>query len=206
MLSGFMRLLYALNKKKFTNLEVLRQQFESDQPCIIVAWHNRNIVGPLGYLAHRPPGRVFSPLASSSRDGSLAAAAMDNFGVQCIRGSSSRGGAQALREMVRAARNGQDLGITPDGPRGPKYKVQAGVIAAARLTGLPIVPMTYQASRRKVLGSWDAMIVPKPFGTLHYVYGEPMKVPRHADDATQESLRLQLETELLRINDVASQF
>lgn len=205
-LSGLMRFIHATNRKSYSNLEVLRRQFDSDQPCIIVAWHNRNILGPFGYLSQRPKGRVFSPLASASRDGSLAAAAMDNLGVQCIRGSSSRGGAQALREMLRAVKKGHDLGITPDGPRGPKYKVQAGVIAAARLTGVPVIPMTYQASRKKELGSWDAMIVPYPFGHLHYVYGEPLSVPRNASEQELEDLRLQLEQEMLRINQLAGQF
>ena len=199
-LSGLMRFLHASSRKRYDGLEVLQAQFSSGQPCIIVAWHNRNILGPFGYLAHRPRGRIFSPLASASRDGSLAAAAMDNLGVQCIRGSSSRGGAQALREMLRAVKKGHDLGITPDGPRGPKYKVQPGVIAAARLTGIPIIPMTYQAARKKELGSWDAMIVPHPFTRLQYVYGAPFTVPREASETELEALRLQLENELLRIN------
>ena len=202
-LAALMRFLHATNRKRYSNIQVLQQQFDRQTPCIIVAWHNRNILGPFGYLAHRPKGRIFSPLASASRDGSLAAAAMDNLGVQCIRGSSSRGGAQALRDMLRAAKKGHDLGITPDGPRGPKYKVQAGVIAAARLTGLPIIPMTYQASRKKELASWDAMIVPYPFGTLQYVYGQPIRVPRDADEEQTEILRAQLEQELMRINDEA---
>lgn len=198
-----MRFIHATSRKRYSNLEVLQAQFDKGAPCIIVAWHNRNILGPFAYLTHRPKGRVFSPLASASRDGSLAAAAMDNLGVQCIRGSSSRGGAQALREMLRAVKKGHDLGITPDGPRGPKYKVQAGVIAAARLTGVPIIPMTYQASRKKELGSWDAMIVPYPFGILQYVYGHPMRVPRDASPEELEDLRLQLEQEMLRINQQA---
>ncbi|RZO85622.1 MAG: DUF374 domain-containing protein [Oceanococcus sp.] len=206
LMSGLMRFIHATSRKRYTNLAVLKAQFDSGKPCIIVAWHNRNILGPFGYLAHRPPGRVFSPLASASRDGSLAAAAMDNLGVECIRGSSSRGGAQALREMLRAAKRGHDLGITPDGPRGPKYKVQAGVIAAARLTGAPIIPMTYQARRRKELSSWDAMIVPYPFGQLHYVYGDPIQVPRDADEAECERLRLQVEQALMRIGELAEQF
>ncbi len=206
LMSGLMRLIHATSRKRYTNLEVLKAQFDSAQPCIIVAWHNRNILGPFGYLAHRPPGRVFSPLASASRDGSLAAAAMENLGVECIRGSSSRGGAKALREMLRAVKRGHDLGITPDGPRGPKYKVQSGVIAAARLTGIPIIPMTYQASRRKELGSWDAMIVPYPFGQLHYVYGAPIHVPRDADEGACERLRQQVEDELMRIGEVAARF
>ncbi len=206
MLSGLMRFIHATCRKSYSNLEVLQAQFDSGHPCIIVAWHNRNILGPFGYLRHRPRGRVFSPLASASRDGSLAAAAMENLGVQCIRGSSSRGGAQALREMLRAVKKGHDLGITPDGPRGPKYEVQAGVIAAARLTGIPIIPMTYQASRRKELGSWDAMIVPYPFGHLHYVYGQPMRVPRDASEEALETLRLNLQQEMLRINAVAAEF
>ena len=205
-LASLMRFIHATSRKRFTNAGVLRDQLASDEPCIVAAWHNRNILAAFGYLAHRQPGRAWRPLASASRDGSLAAATMARLGVHCIRGSSSRGGARALREMLRAVKQGDDLGITPDGPRGPKYVVQEGVITTARLTGLPIIPMSYQARHRKELSSWDAMIVPRPFTTLHYVYGEPIRVPRNADAAEQEALRARLEAELMRIGEIAGQF
>ncbi len=202
LLAALIRFIYLTSRKRFTNVDVLLAQLDSGKPCILVSWHNRNILGAYGYLAHRRPGRAFRPLASASRDGSLAAACMEKLGVQCIRGSSSRGGSQALRQMLRAVKNGDDVGITPDGPRGPKYRVQAGVIAAARMTGAPIIAMTYQARRKKILASWDAMIVPFPFNHLHFAYGEPICVPRDASAAQLEELRLRVEGEMMRIVDL----
>lgn len=198
-MSWLMRFTFFTSRKRYTNLEVLQTHFDSGTPFILVSWHNRNILAPFGYLAHRRKNRSFVPLASASKDGSIAAAAMHFLGVECIRGSSSRGGSAALRQMLRAAKAGQDLGITPDGPRGPKYRLQAGVITTARMTGLPIVAMSYQARRKKILKSWDAMIVPYPFNRLHYAYGEPIRVPRDADAAEMERCRVAAEQELMRM-------
>ncbi|WP_420464719.1 lysophospholipid acyltransferase family protein [Panacagrimonas sp.] len=198
-LAQVMRLIYFTSRKTFTNLATLHRHLDNDQPFILVSWHNRNILACFGYLAHARRGRRFRPLASASRDGSLAAAAMRSLGVECIRGSSSQGGSKALRQMLRAVKHGHDLGITPDGPRGPKYVVQAGVVTTARLTGIPIIPMAYQAQRRKILRSWDSMIVPYPFNRLHFAYGEPIHVGKHADEAELERCRQAVERELMRL-------
>lgn len=201
LLSAFMRFIFVTSRKRYTNLEALWYQFEIGEPFILVSWHNRNILASFGYLAHKRPDRTFAPLASASRDGTLAAMAMHYLGVDCIRGSSSKGGSKALRKMLRTVKIGNDLGITPDGPRGPKYVVQPGVISTARMTGIPIIPMAYQARRKKILGSWDAMIVPYPFNKLEYAYGDPIRVPKSASEADQEALRAQVESELMRLVD-----
>lgn len=199
LLALVMRVIFHTSRKTYTNLRVLDRHLDAGKPFILVSWHNRNILACFGYLAHQRANRRFIPLASASRDGSLAAAAMQSLGVECIRGSSSRGGSKALRQMLRAVKAGNDLGITPDGPRGPRYKVQIGVITTARMTGVPIIPMAYQAREKKILDSWDAMIVPYPFNHLHYAYGEPLLVPREADDDEMERLRVQLEDEMMRV-------
>lgn len=200
LLAALMRLLFITGRKRYIGLEHLLRQFDQGEPFILVAWHNRNILAPFAYFGHRPQGRLFRPLASASRDGTLAATAMGYLGAECIRGSSSRGGSAALREMLRAARQGCDLGITPDGPRGPVYVVQPGVVAAARMTGLPIIPMSYQARRRKTLRSWDRMIVPAPFTRLVFAYGEPIRVARDVDDAGLEQARQAVEEALLALD------
>lgn len=196
-LAWVMRLIFFTSRKRYTNLQALRGQLDSGQPFILVSWHNRNILASFGYTAHSRTPRRFSPLASASRDGTLAAMAMRALGVECIRGSSSAGGAAALRQMLKAVKSGQDLGITPDGPRGPKYVVQAGVVTTARLAGVPIIPMAWQARRRKELRSWDAMIVPYPFNRLHFAYGDPIRIPRDADAEALEQGRLQVEQALM---------
>jgi lysophospholipid acyltransferase (LPLAT)-like uncharacterized protein len=201
LLAALMRGLFRSGRRRYLGLAHLQQQFERGEPFILVAWHNRNILAPFAYLAHRPAGRVFRPLASASRDGTLAATAMHYLGAECIRGSSSRGGSAALREMLRAAKQGCDLGITPDGPRGPVHVVQPGVVAAARMTGLPIIPMSYQARRRKTLNSWDRMIVPAPFTRLVFAYGAPIRVTREAGETELEAARLAVEQALLALDE-----
>ena len=206
LLSLIMRFLFYTSRRRYVDRQNLVRFFESKQPVIVVSWHNRNILGCFAYLSLCPRGRRFFPMASASRDGSYATHAMKHLGVTCVRGSSSRGGSKALRQMLRLVRQGHDLGITPDGPRGPKYRVQEGVIATAKLTGIPIVPMCYSAKRKKILNSWDGMIVPYPFTTLRFVYGEPVFVPRDCPPEDVERFRRMVEEEMMRILAVSETF
>ncbi len=114
------------------------------QPVIIAFWHGRQLMMPLAYR-----GQSASILISQHRDGEMIASIMQKFGFGAVRGSSSRGGMNALRNLIRAGRQGQDLVVTPDGPRGPACHVQMGVIALAKLTGFPIVPLTFACSKKK---------------------------------------------------------
>ena len=113
-------------------------------PIIIAFWHGRQLMMPLAYR-----GLSASILISQHRDGGLIANIMKHFGFSAVRGSSSRGGMQALRQLVSAGRKGQDLVVTPDGPRGPACHVQMGVISLAKLTGFPIIPLTFACSKKK---------------------------------------------------------
>jgi hypothetical protein len=130
----------------------------------------------------------------------MLARILEHFNVEPVRGSSSRRGGQALREMVSCAERGCDLGITPDGPRGPRYQVQEGVISTAQLTGLPIVPASYHLNWKIRLKSWDGFQIPLPFASCEVVVGRVMRVPVEATDAERESLRQQLEAELRLIS------
>jgi lysophospholipid acyltransferase (LPLAT)-like uncharacterized protein len=117
-----------------------------------------------------------------------------------VRGSSSRRGAQALIEIVSAVREGYHVAITPDGPRGPKYSIQPGIISLAQLTGAPIVPAGATIHSRKELRSWDAFQVPLPFARCELRFGKPIYVPRRASAEELEGFRHQLEVEMHRIN------
>ncbi|HOC49758.1 MAG TPA: lysophospholipid acyltransferase family protein, partial [Verrucomicrobiota bacterium] len=132
----------------------------------------------------------------ASRDGALLAAILECFGVQPVRGSSSRRGPQALLELSGWAERGYDLAITPDGPRGPCYVVQEGVIGLAQVTGLPIVPASCRLGRKVRLRSWDGFQVPLPFSRCDVVIGAPVRVPRDAAEAEREALRQGLERTL----------
>ena len=114
------------------------------KPIIIAFWHGRQLMMPLAYR-----GSSASILISQHRDGEIIARIMKYFGFGSIRGSSTRGGRQAVRQLLKVAHQGQDLVITPDGPRGPACRVQAGVMYLAKLTGFPIVPLTFACSKKK---------------------------------------------------------
>jgi len=114
------------------------------RPIIIAFWHGRQLMMPLAYR-----GESASILISQHRDGEIIARIMKYFGFSSIRGSSTRGGEKAVRQLLKVAHQGQDLVITPDGPRGPACRVQAGVMYLAKLTGFPIVPLTFACSKKK---------------------------------------------------------
>jgi lysophospholipid acyltransferase (LPLAT)-like uncharacterized protein len=141
-------------------------------------------------------------LISSHADGKLIAHSVSYFGIQTIPGSSTRGGSEALRDLVRKLKSGESVGITPDGPRGPRMRARDGAIALARLSGVPVVPASISVSRRTVLRTWDQLIIPAPFGRGAMVWGDPITVPRDADDAKIAELRGLLEVAL---NDVSEE-
>jgi len=171
-------------------------------PAIFALWHNRSALAPVVYrrfIRARWPERRLTAMASASKDGAIAARVMELFGARTVRGSSSRRGPQAMAELIDAARGGFDLAITPDGPRGPRYHVQAGVIALAQYSGLPLVPVSYHLSAKKVLRSWDGYQVPLPFGRCEVAFGEPLAVPRRLEETAREELRAELERRLAAI-------
>jgi lysophospholipid acyltransferase (LPLAT)-like uncharacterized protein len=176
----------------------LREEFEG--PAVYCIWHNRLILCMEAYHRGKPSipahGEALAALVSASRDGALLAATLERFGVQPVRGSSSRRGPQALLELTSWGERGYDLAITPDGPRGPCYVVQEGVMSLAQLTGLPIVPFSFYARRKIRLKSWDRFQIPLPFSRCNMNVGKLIRVPRDASDAEREELRKQLEQAL----------
>lgn len=157
-------------------------------PVLYAAWHGRLL--PLTYY-HRHEG--VGALISQSADGEYIARVAAGWGFVPIRGSTSRGGGGALKEVVRRLRAGQSVAMTPDGPRGPRQKAQVGVIVAAQQAGVPVMPVAAGCSRAWWPGSWDRMCVPKPFSRVRMVYGEPLRVPPDADEEEVRSHALELE-------------
>lgn len=172
-------------------------------PAIFCVWHNRLALCLPSYLGYARP-RTGTPgmaaMASASKDGALLAAILECFGVEPVRGSTSRRGPQALLELVSWAELGYDLAITPDGPRGPCYTVQPGIMSLAQITGLPIIPCSYQVNWRIRAKSWDRFIVPLPFARCDITVGKAVGVPRDASDAERERLRRELETTLKELS------
>jgi lysophospholipid acyltransferase (LPLAT)-like uncharacterized protein len=172
------------------------------EKIIFALWHNRLALSTVlyrRYVLRFAPERRMAGMVSASRDGGLLAQILEHFGIEPVRGSSSRRGPQALREMVSFAERGHDLAITPDGPRGPRYEAQEGVISTAQLTGLPIVPAAYHLNWKVQLKSWDKFQIPLPFARCDITVGKIFRVQREATDAEREELRKQLEAELRAI-------
>ena len=172
-------------------------------PAIYCIWHNRLALCMPAYFSYvkkhnRTPG--LAAMVSASKDGGFLTGILECFDVQPVRGSSSRRGPQALLELTTWAERGYDLAITPDGPRGPLYVVQDGVMSLAQLTGLPIVPVSYHVNWKIRLKSWDRFQIPLPFSRCEMIYEKPIFVPREATDAEREQLRLRLEAVLRAIS------
>ena len=170
--------------------------------AIYCIWHNRLALSLILYerFIRAAPQQRLAALVSASKDGGFLAETLCWFGVQPVRGSSSRRGAQALLELTTWAEQGYDVAITPDGPRGPAYQVQEGVIALAQLTGLPIVPVGSHLSSKISLKSWDRFQVPLPFSRCEVQFGPPLIVPRELPETSRAELRLELEKRLRSIS------
>jgi len=171
-------------------------------PVIFCFWHNRLASCIKVYESiHKPraPSKGMAALISASRDGAFLTGILEWFRVQPVRGSSSRRGPQALLELTTWAERGYDLTITPDGPRGPCYRIQEGVMSLAQVTGLPVVPVAFNLNWKLRVKSWDRFQIPLPFACCEVIIGRVMRVPGAATDAEREVLRQQLETELRAI-------
>jgi lysophospholipid acyltransferase (LPLAT)-like uncharacterized protein len=169
---------------------------ESPGPVIYCVWHNRLVLSMTayyGYVKQRNPTPGMAAMVSASKDGGFLSVILECFRVQPVRGSSSRRGPQALLELTTWAERGYDLAITPDGPRGPRYRVQEGVMSLAQVTGLPIIPFSYHLNWKIRVNSWDRFQVPLPFSRCEMNIGRPIRVPRDASDADREAIRSELE-------------
>ena len=175
----------------------IEQRVRARRPNVIYAfWH-----GHLLYLMYRYRGSGVYILVSQSRDGEVLSRILRRFGLPTIRGSSSRGGRRSLLELVRRARAGACAGIAPDGPRGPRYQAQSGIITLARLTEVPIIPVAVGARWKIECHSWDRFLLPLPGSRVVVAYGEPVVVPSAADAALLEQKRQELEGKLLTLTE-----
>ena len=169
-------------------------------PIIYCIWHNRLALSMYLHRTHvrrKFPNPNLAALVSASKDGALLAAILERFGVQPVRGSSSRRGHQALLELLSWSQKGYDLAITPDGPRGPRYTIHEGILSLAQITGHPIIPVVYSCSRKITLRSWDRFLIPLPFSRCKIHLGKPLLVPKNASEHDRATLRESLRQAML---------
>ncbi len=167
------------------------ERWRAGTPFIFATWHSRVLLLPALYR-----GRRLRVLISRSRDGEMIARLCARFGLDVARGSSSRGGAEALRALTRALAEGTSVMVVPDGPRGPREVVKPGLVALAALSGAAIVPVALGASSEWRLRSWDGFRVPRPFARCVVRFGEPITVPRGADPDAREAARKEIDAAL----------
>ena len=177
-------LLLATYRVRFDGGERLERALAGEEPSIYACWHSRLFVCTARVVAGlERRGRRLAVLISLSRDGELGARMAETHGLAVVRGSTSRGGLGGLKKLFRAVDREQlSVLAAPDGPRGPAGVAQPGTLLLAKLTGAPVVPLAFAARSAWRLGSWDRMVVPKPFTRVVVSVGEPLAVPASSDD------------------------
>lgn len=183
--SWVIRFLYATMKISVVNRAAADRYWLNGEPVILAFWHDQLLMMIKGYYG---PGAKI--LISPSGDGELIARTMACFGQGAVRGSSSRGGTAALREMLKLAKEPFDLVVTPDGPKGPRHEVKLGVVQLARLTKRPVLPMAFVASRGHRFKSWDRFLLPYPLARGVYAFGDVLEF---GDSETADAFATRLE-------------
>lgn len=189
--SLLIRLLGVTWRVRWKGGENLEKARDLSGRLVYAFWHGRLLV-----LSWTHRNRRIQVLASEHYDGDLMGRTIVWLGFGHLRGSTSRGGAKALRDLTAVLRDGYDVGLTVDGPRGPRGTVRQGAVELARMTGAAVVPVSNSARPRRIFGSWDRFQLPSPFARITVSYGEPFLVPGDAGKDERESLRRRLEESL----------
>jgi lysophospholipid acyltransferase (LPLAT)-like uncharacterized protein len=191
----YIRFVYITTRWSVEGSEWPQRLCAEGRPFILAFWHGRLLMIPMAWRRRAP----MHMLISAHPDGRIIADAVSHFGVGAIAGSTSRGGSAALRTMLKRLREGDCVGITPDGPRGPAMTASVGIVNLARLARAPILPITFATSRRRVLPTWDRFYLPWPFGRGVYIWGEPIEIPAELDESGLEHARLLVETGMVQM-------
>ncbi len=173
--------------------------YNSEKPFVLTFWHNKLLFMALS-LSSTTVDKLFA-MVSPSRDGEYISKLLAEFRVKTVRGSTSKRAAGALIEAIKLSRSGNNIALTPDGPRGPLYTVHPGAIIIASKTGVPIVPVSINFSSFWTLKSWDKFQIPKPFCKLTMVIGEPIIIPKKLNEDEMEKYQSILKERLMEISE-----
>ncbi len=195
----YIRFVYYTSRWQFIHKDIIEDYIKNKKPFIICFWHGRLAMLPCAWQWKGP----FQMLLSEHRDGRLIANVLKHFKISIAYGSTTRGGAKAALELVKSMLSGIAIGITPDGPKGPAYKVSPGIITLSKLAKADIIPVSYATSKRKTLRTWDKFLLPLPFGKGLYIAGDPISYPKENTD--KESCQKILEDSLNSITEKADQ-
>lgn len=187
--ASYIRFVYVTSRWRVVGGHIPRQFWDKDKKFLLCFWHGRLLMMPYCWDMTKP----IHMMISMHSDGRFLSDTVSRFGIKTIVGSTSKGGAAALRAMVKTVKNGDYVGLTPDGPRGPRMRAQEGIVTIARLAKIPIIPIGYASTNSKILGSWDRFIAALPFGRGVFVWGEPIEVPHTSDKIVLEETRQKVE-------------
>ena len=192
--ANYIRLVYYTSRWHIEGIEHIEPLHAAKRVYVGAYWHSRMMVMPHIWL-RRAPGRPLPMrvLISGHRDGQLISRAIAHFKFETITGSTTRGGHGALLALIRSIEEGVHCSVTPDGPRGPRMRLQPGIITLAALSGAPLIPATFAASRCIILNTWDRFVLALPFTRGVVLIGEPFYVARDSDEFAREAARLEFE-------------
>jgi len=190
------------NSWSFINKKYVENLWKKNEAFILCFWHGRLLMMPLSWNKKKK----INVLISTHSDGQLLSKTVKHFNIETITGSSSKGGSEAIRNIIKSLKSGISIGMTPDGPRGPRMKVNSAIIKIASLTGHKIVPLSYSVKKKFFLNSWDKFLVALPFGKGCFVWGKPIKIKKNI--STNEDLKLskRLENNLLKLTKKADRY
>ena len=193
--AAYIRIVYITSRWSIRRSDIPEHYWKKGEPFITAIWHGRMLMMPYCWTDEKQ-GHM---LISKHRDGQLISKIILNFGFNVIAGSTKKGGFESLREMYRVLKAGGYVGITPDGPRGPRMRASEGIVKLARLSGMPILPVTFGIRNGKTLNTWDRFLLPFPFSTGVIIWGTPINVSKELDGLGIESKRTEVENELTAI-------
>ncbi|MDH3234262.1 MAG: lysophospholipid acyltransferase family protein [Alphaproteobacteria bacterium] len=195
LLARYIRLVELTSRWTLHGTEAMQDMSGRDAPFIATFWHGRMVMMP-GAWRRIGSGRPLRMLISMHRDGLMISRVISHLGIDTIAGSSSRGGRAALQALFKTLRDGGFVGITPDGPRGPRMHASPGVATVASRMSVPVFTVSYSATRRRLFKSWDRFLLPLPFGRVVVVMKGPIEVPHNASAAALEDIRARIEDAL----------
>lgn len=184
LLSSYIRLVYFTSRKKFIYDNLSLTYMRGEKNAIFAFWHGRMMMCP----TICPPKRQMHVLISLHRDGKLISTVISHFRQKTVSGSSSKGGTEAVKEMLRLLEAGDNISITPDGPRGPIQQAAMGIVTVARLSQKPVIPVTFSSDHAKILSSWDKFMLALPFGRIVFCVGAPIVIKNEDDEISRKEV------------------
>jgi lysophospholipid acyltransferase (LPLAT)-like uncharacterized protein len=196
LVTKYMSFVFLTCRWQFLGEEYPKKYWDNDRPFIVCFWHGRLLMTCFAWRSSRP----FYMLISAHKDGQIIANGVRSRGFRTITGSTTKGGVEALRTIIKLLKEHNTIGITPDGPQGPRFQVSAGIAKIARLSGRDVIPVTFSTSRRIILKSWDRFVLALPFSRAVMAWGPPIKAPARGK-SNLEDMRQRIENSLNEICD-----